>query len=80
MIDSTDVYIDTQVLKTELLEARKSKKLTQAQVAEKAGISLPTVTRIESGKDKGVTLDSIMRYLRAIDYSLFIKNRGGNSE
>lgn len=76
MINPMDTMIDTKLLRTELTELRKSKHLTQAQVAERSGLSKSTVSNIESGEEKGVTLASIMKYVRAIDASLFVKSKG----
>ena len=76
MINPMDTMIDTKLLRTELAELRKSKHLTQAQVAERSGLSKSTVSNIESGEEKGVTLASIMKYVRAIDASLFFKSKG----
>lgn len=76
MINPLDTMIDTKLLRTELAELRKTKHLTQAQVAERSGLSKSTVSNIESGEEKGVTLASIMKYVRAIDASLFVKSKG----
>ena len=76
MINPMDTMIDTKLLRTELTELRKSKHLTQAQVAERSGLSKSTVSNIESGEEKGVTLASIMKYVRAIDASIFVKSKG----
>ena len=75
-MNTIDILIDTQLLRSELAEMRKSKHLTQAQVAEIAGLSKSTVCNIESGEEKGVTLASIIKYTRAIDCSLFVKSKG----
>lgn len=44
---------------------RKLRGLTQAQVAERAGISRPAVVRLESG-DGNVSLETLLRVLRAL--------------
>jgi transcriptional regulator with XRE-family HTH domain len=44
---------------------RKLRGLTQAQVADRAGVSLSTLRRLEGG-DGGVTLENTMRVLRAL--------------
>jgi transcriptional regulator with XRE-family HTH domain len=44
---------------------RKLRGLTQAQVADRAGVSLSTLRRLERG-DGGVTLENTMRILRAL--------------
>lgn len=80
MINSLDILIDTQLLRSELTELRKSKHLTQSQVSQKSGLSRSTISNIESGEEKGVTLASILKYARAIDCSLFVKSRGDNDE
>lgn len=76
MNNNLDVIIDSRLLRLELAEMRKSKNLTQSQVAERSGLSKSTISNIESGEEKGVTLTSIMKYARAIECSLFIKSKG----
>ena len=76
MKNTMDTIIDSRLLRLELAAIRKSKHLTQAQVAEKSGLSKSTISNIESGEEKGVTLASLMKYTRAIDCSLFVKSKG----
>ena len=82
MLNTLDILIDTQLLRSELSELRKSKHMTQSQVAEIAGLSKSTISNIESGEEKGVTLASIIKYTRAIDATLFVKSkdRGDKNE
>lgn len=47
---------------------RKLRGLTQAQVAERAGVSRSTVQKLERG-DGGVSLESLIRVLRALGLS-----------
>lgn len=75
MKNTIDNIIDSKLLRTELAEIRKSKNITQAQIAEKSGLSKSTISNIERGEEKGVTLVSLMKYARAIDCSLFVKNK-----
>lgn len=44
---------------------RKLRGLTQAQVAERAGVGRMTVHRLEAG-DPGVSLETFLRVLRAV--------------
>jgi transcriptional regulator with XRE-family HTH domain len=44
---------------------RKLRGLTQAQVADRAGISRDTVVRLERG-DSGVSVEKLLRVLRAL--------------
>lgn len=46
-------------------KVRKSRRLTQADVAERAGLSRPTVSMFERGND--VSLDSFLSIFRALD-------------
>jgi transcriptional regulator with XRE-family HTH domain len=49
----------------DLVVWRKLRGLTQAQLADRSGVSLATVARLESG-DGNVTLESLLRILRAL--------------
>ena len=75
MDNTSDILIDSKLLRLELAEKRKDKNLTQAQVAQLSGLSKSTISNIECGEEKGVTLTSIIKYARAINCSLFVKNR-----
>jgi transcriptional regulator with XRE-family HTH domain len=44
---------------------RKLRGLTQAQLAERAGVSRGTLTRLEGG-DGGVSVENLLRILRAL--------------
>lgn len=48
-----------------VLAWRKLRGLTQAQLAERAGISRPTVRRLETG-DGAISLENTLRILRAL--------------
>jgi transcriptional regulator with XRE-family HTH domain len=52
-------------LADELSAWRKLRGLTQAQLADRAGVSRATVARIESG-DGGINLESFLRMLRGL--------------
>ena len=80
MLNTLDILIDTQLLRSELSEIRKSRHMTQSQVAQKAGLSTSTVSNIESGEEKGVTLASIIKYTRAIDATIFVKSKDDKHE
>jgi len=51
--------------------ARSRSGLTQAQVAERLGVSQPAVARIESGKN--VSLKTLRRYARALGCTVKIE-------
>ena len=59
-----------------LLHARNEAGLTQAEVAERMGVSQPVVARIESSlgkKSHSPTLDSLRRYANACGMRLVIR-------
>lgn len=54
-----------QFLGSQLEQLRLSKNLSQAAVASNAGVSLRTITRMESGKT--VSLDTFIRVLKVLE-------------
>lgn len=67
--DSTDALRDQVILGRALRELRDRAELTQEQLAERIGIDLTYVSRVERGK-RGVRWHTVMRFLRALDASL----------
>jgi len=74
MVVYSEGYVDFRQLSNEhvrrelgmrVRKIRKSRRLNQAQVAELAGLSRPTVSTFERGND--VSLDSFLSILRALD-------------
>jgi len=53
------------VLGKRLRGLRRSRGFTQAELAERAGLSRPTISTLERGKD--VNLDSFLSVLRALE-------------
>ena len=51
---------------------RKRRGLTQAELAERTGVSQPMIAQIESGKLNNLTLRTLARTVRALDASLKI--------
>lgn len=54
-----------ELLGVRLRAFRKSRGLTQAEIAERSGLSRPTVSALERGNEVG--LDSFLSVLRALD-------------
>lgn len=48
-----------------LARIRLSRNLTQARLAQEAGTSLPSIKRLEAGRNS--SLDTLLRVLRALD-------------
>ena len=82
-MNNTDVYIQDKFIRTRLTNIRKSKGLTQEQLANKAGLSASTISNIESGENS-YTLRSLIRCAEALGYEINIDKKvgeeNGNSE
>lgn len=66
-MDSTSSDQIEAALCAELAELRLARNISQAQLAEKAGIGLRTIKRFEAGE--GTTLDTFIRVLKALEIS-----------
>jgi transcriptional regulator with XRE-family HTH domain len=69
MIDKIDMTLASSeqieaVLCAQVRRIRLARNITQAQLADEAGVSLPTIGRLENGK--GITLDTFIRVLTAL--------------
>jgi DNA-binding Xre family transcriptional regulator len=51
-------------------ERRKAKKLNQTELAEKAGITQATVSRLESGKEDNTTIENLRSIAAALSCSV----------
>lgn len=71
---NTEVYLQDKMIRMDLLKIRKSKGLTQQQVAEKSGLSVSTISNIESG-DNSYTTRSLIMYAEALGYDIRIKKK-----
>ncbi len=63
--------MQTSIAET-IRDLRKKHGISQGDLARIAGVSLPSVSRLERGKDT-IRLDVLMRILDALGYSLEIK-------
>lgn len=62
-------------MKTIVRQLREEKKLTQSELAEKSGLSLRTIQRIEAGNiPKGFTLKTLAKSLETEPEKLFLKD------
>ena len=57
----------------QLIEIRKSQKITQQRLSELTGIAQPTIARIEAGK-QSPSIDMLNRLLSALDLELTIRD------
>ena len=58
-------------------DLRKKHGISQGDLARIAGVSLPSISRLERGKDT-IRLDVLVRILDALGYSLEIKAKEKN--
>jgi transcriptional regulator with XRE-family HTH domain len=66
----------------QLRAARSMVGITQAELAEKSGVSLPTIKRLEIGSGQlGVRLDTLQKLQRALEAAgvEFIAENGGGA-
>ena len=60
-------------LQQKLIQMRKAENMTQADVAKASGLSQQAVSRIEKGA--GATINSLIKYLTGIGYSIQFKKQ-----
>jgi ribosome-binding protein aMBF1 (putative translation factor) len=65
-----DVYLDTAF---EVIKARREKRLSQRELAEKVGTSQQAIARLESPSYKGRNLSTLERVARALDKKLEVR-------
>jgi len=66
-----EVFKAEMAFKQELINARKTESLTQKDISLKTGLSQQAVSRLEKGA--GGTIETIIRYLNSMGYSLSIR-------
>lgn len=66
-----ELFKAEMAFKQELIDARKKNELTQKDISRLSGLSQQAVSRMENGK--GGTIETIIRYLGSMGYSLSIK-------
>ncbi len=66
-----EIFLAEMAFKQELIEARKSKALTQKDVSRISGLSQQAVSRME--RTASGTIETIIRYLNSLGYSLAIR-------
>jgi DNA-binding Xre family transcriptional regulator len=51
---------------TEIARMRQKKRLSQAQLAARAGMSAPNISRIENSPAQNITLETLVKIARAL--------------
>lgn len=60
-------------------QARKSSKLTQADVSKKAGLRQATISKVERG-DEGVRFDTVLSILASMDMEIVVRHKDKTGE
>lgn len=66
-----ELFMEEMRFKQVLIDARKSKDLTQKEVSERSGLSQQAVSRLEKGH--GGTIDTVIKYLYSMGLMLTVK-------
>jgi transcriptional regulator with XRE-family HTH domain len=75
----TGAYFSVRVLIHELKQARIAAGLTLATVAERCGIDEATLSRLENGKQRNPTIDTLWRYADGLGRRLIVAAERGDS-
>ena len=67
-----EVFMEEMRFKQVLIDARKSKDLTQKEISERSGLSQQAVSRLEKGH--GGTIDTVIKYLHSMGLKLTVKD------
>jgi len=70
-----EFYEIGETIKGTIKGLRKEKKLTQAKLAQKVGITRQTLSKLEKGEIDKVSLQVFIKILDAIDYELEISEK-----
>lgn len=74
-MNNTEVFLQDKFLRMKLADVRHSKGYTQKEIAEKCGLSVSTISNIESGENSYTTRSLIM-YAEALGYEIIVKKKG----
>lgn len=64
---------------TQIVELREKLKLTQAELAERIGVSQPFIARIENDDTANLSLETLVKIVQALDGQLEIKIRSSKA-
>ncbi len=73
--DKFDAKVQSAVIAYQLKQLRQQKKLTQQQLAEKAGIDVTQISKIEKGT-RNLTIETIARIVNALGGTFSLNIQG----
>ena len=65
-----DEYLDEMMIEQKLAALRSQRGMTQAQLAERLGVSQPHVAKLEAGRAKNIELHTLCRWATALGAKL----------
>lgn len=74
MDTNTEYLIQDKLIRMQLTNIRKAKRLTQKDISKLSGLSESCISNIESGANSSPTLRSLIRYANALEVDIFIGN------
>lgn len=77
---NTDAMIGDKLLRMELANARKSRHISQKELAKLSGLSESCISNIESGESSSPTLRSLIKYTTALGIELSVEFTSRNSQ
>lgn len=73
--DEFEQYISKRLTKMELVQLRKSKGISQKEMAQVSGLSIKCISDIESMTGGNPTLRSIVKYLECLGYEIAFQKK-----
>jgi transcriptional regulator with XRE-family HTH domain len=70
---NTDAMIGDKLLRMALTNARKSRHISQKELAKLSGLSESCISNIESGESSSPTLRSLIKYTTALGIELSVE-------
>lgn len=67
----SDIDINDKLIRMQLVSIRKSRGISQKDIADFTGLSISTISNIETGA-KSTTMDSLIKYAISIGASISI--------
>jgi predicted transcriptional regulator len=68
-------YISMRLLRMDLLNLRKSEKLSQKDVSYKSGLSMSCISGIENDGSVSPYLKSVIKYIDALGYEICLRKK-----
>lgn len=71
----TEQFIYENLIRMRLKTLREKSHMTKSELSEISGLSVPTITALESNNGTNPRLDSIIAYCNAFAYEIYFKKK-----